>query len=70
MPYNSPRGYKRVWTYLLLPYRDAMRVLAVRHRRYLWQEIGVAIEQYVERETQGAGAKHVETWKAVQESRQ
>ena len=38
MPYQTPEGYERLWTYLPSPLVAQLGRLALRHRRKLAQE--------------------------------
>ena len=50
MPYQTPEGDERLWTYLPRALIEELRRLAVTHRRQLPQEVRVAVEEYVARQ--------------------
>lgn len=50
MPYRTPEGDERLWTYLPRALIGELRRLAVAHRRRLPQELQVAVEEYVARQ--------------------
>lgn len=50
MPYQTPTGDERVWTYLPSTLVWELRRLAVEHRRRLPQELQVAVEEYIARQ--------------------
>ena len=52
MPYKTPDGNIRLWTYLPERLVIALRRLAVAHRRRLPQEVQVAVEEYLARHGQ------------------
>ena len=50
MPYKTPEGHIRLWTYLPEALAVELRRLAGVHRRRLPQELQVAVEEYLARE--------------------
>ena len=52
MPYRTPEGNIRLWTYLPDALVVELRRLAVAHRRRLPQEVQVAVEEYLARQGQ------------------
>ena len=52
MPYKTPEGHTRIWTYLPDATIRELRRWAIEHRRRLSQELQVAVEEYLARQRQ------------------